>query len=552
MKRSTYFLIFLIFYPLLCFSQQRDSLLQIWHSSSHHDTVRAKALNLIVGSLLQSKPDSALIYIAEQYKLAEQSHDSLKMAKSRARAGTAYMLNGSHLEALQSYNQALKIFSSLQDSLWESNVCNNLAILYDNQGNYDLALHYYTRSKKLIEVMGKDGKMATLFNNMGSLVLDQDEYRNSIDYFNKALTYAAKDQNWKNTQYAYNNLGAAYAGLKMYDSARYFFFESLKVTHKQMPDELFESALLNNVGEVFKDLGQYDSAELYFNMSLKIKNNIGYSQGIINANVNLAELEYHRGRFNKAEKMAMEALAMARDHAFITEARDAYKLLYEIYKSTRKDSKALKMHEQYHALSDSIANEKVNQELLRLFLKDDFQERAVQDSLAFARQQQIKDLEIRNQSVEIKAHKRQITLLITIVIALFILLLGGYRYFLQKKRDTAIISRKNSELKVLNDEVQRINDNLEKIIYERTLKLNQSFQQLSTYHHDLVHNVRRPLASIIGLLRLIEDDRCGAEHTREALSHLCSKSDEIDELIRKISNEMNQYEDQWSEDFIKL
>lgn len=66
------------------------------------------------------------------------------------------------------------------------------------------------------------------------------------------------------------------------------------------------------------------------------------------------------------------------------------------------------------------------------------------------------------------------------------------------------LSKKNEELAEANEEISEINANLERIVAERTFKLKEANKELNTLFYRTSHDFRRPLTSILGLVRLAQ------------------------------------------------
>jgi len=94
--------------------------------------------------------------------------------------------------------------------------------------------------------------------------------------------------------------------------------------------------------------------------------------------------------------------------------------------------------------------------------------------------------------------------------------------------------RLNNELQSSNGEIKELNENLEKIVKERTEKINDQLKQLVRYAHMNSHEVRAPLARMLGLLLLIkrEDDE---QQLKALLDMLYNSSTELDLVIKEMN-----------------
>jgi signal transduction histidine kinase len=115
---------------------------------------------------------------------------------------------------------------------------------------------------------------------------------------------------------------------------------------------------------------------------------------------------------------------------------------------------------------------------------------------------------------------------VVVVFAILIVLLINFSIKLRKQK---------KKLEEANDEINRINENLEGIVYERTKLLEEANRELDTFLYRASHDLRSPLCSIIGLCNialhlspheLIER----VEHTTESMDRLLRKLCMISEI----------------------
>jgi len=93
----------------------------------------------------------------------------------------------------------------------------------------------------------------------------------------------------------------------------------------------------------------------------------------------------------------------------------------------------------------------------------------------------------------------------------------------------------NEELKASNESTRLLNENLEQIVRERTDRINDQLNSLKRYAHMNSHELRAPLARMLGLLQLIKHEN-DVDQMKQLLDYLYITSNELDYVIR----EMNQ------------
>lgn len=87
------------------------------------------------------------------------------------------------------------------------------------------------------------------------------------------------------------------------------------------------------------------------------------------------------------------------------------------------------------------------------------------------------------------------------------------------------------ELEKKNLEIEKINNNLETLVAQRTEKLTLQNEKLNKYAHINAHEVRAPLASILGLISIIDKSQFKKEN-HEIIEKLKEAGEKLDEKIK--------------------
>jgi signal transduction histidine kinase len=97
-------------------------------------------------------------------------------------------------------------------------------------------------------------------------------------------------------------------------------------------------------------------------------------------------------------------------------------------------------------------------------------------------------------------------------------------------------------LKASNLEIEKINANLEVVVNERTKKIKDQNELLTEYAYFNSHQVRGPLARILGLISVLH-----LEFNRDSfgpyIDMLHQASTELDEAIKNINDQLDGLDD---------
>jgi signal transduction histidine kinase len=112
-------------------------------------------------------------------------------------------------------------------------------------------------------------------------------------------------------------------------------------------------------------------------------------------------------------------------------------------------------------------------------------------------------------------------------------------FILHKKN--AKIQEQHLGLTMNYEQMEKLNANLEQIVKQKTFRIEQKNKQLSEIAYTNAHQVRGPLARILGLLQLIAMD---PHSTGQYLVRIDNEANNMDDIIQKVgrSIELNMLE----------
>ncbi len=149
------------------------------------------------------------------------------------------------------------------------------------------------------------------------------------------------------------------------------------------------------------------------------------------------------------------------------------------------------------------------------------------------KEKDIQQMQLKVQELVIQDKTLKQTYLIIIISIGTVLLLLIAILFRRLKNSHLQLKEQKTEIEAQSDEIKSINDNLEQIIKDRTRELETKNKALEEYAFITAHKLRAPLASILGLVTLI--DRMNlSEEDKTIVSHLDKSAKRLDEIVHSI------------------
>ncbi|CAF1251425.1 unnamed protein product, partial [Didymodactylos carnosus] len=186
--------------------------------------------------------------------------------------GTIHVVMDEHEQALNYYQQAMKISSS-------SAIFNNIGLAYKIQGRYVEALEYFNKAREVSDREWPSGhhEIGITLDNIRQTYNYQGEYSKALDYHLQALHVKQKTlpDDHMDIGISFNNVGFTYNNLGEYDEALTYYQRALQVYQQYLPEIHLEIAvLLDNMATVYYCQKQYTKGLEYLYKALHIEERV--------------------------------------------------------------------------------------------------------------------------------------------------------------------------------------------------------------------------------------------------------------------------------------
>jgi len=228
-------------------------------------------------------------------KFREESGDDYGSAILYNNIGNIYFRWASFEEASSNFHKALSLFSKINYKQGIESCYSNLALVNFNLEKFDKALEYHSKALEIAEESGNQKEVANKLNNI-ALVYEKKtlsnlthkygkdfeeyiirnnqeddaliEFKNSIDYNNKALKIKTEINDKPGLAQTYHNLGQVYNYAGFPEKALTYIMQALRINEelKNISDVIKN---LQGIGIAYTKLNNFDKALEFLNRALK-------------------------------------------------------------------------------------------------------------------------------------------------------------------------------------------------------------------------------------------------------------------------------------------
>ena len=449
------FTLFTLFITFNVFSQISSS--KETQINQTFDTSLVQAYINMGKNFQYSYPDSALYYhqlLLDQLnnnKLPTKSLNSLFRIKILREIAWDFYLLGEFKKSIKTYKEGVKELKSekikdiKQNELYVAHFNADIGVVYMQQGEFSLALEYlFLGLKNYDKIEDKQGQSTSCLN-IGIIYYYLKKFDKSLEYLDRAKSLNNEINDVSGIGNILIMMGAIHLEKKSYDLAIKNFSEAL-IIQQDIGDNTQINACLANLGMAYRKKGEFKKAIEYYNEALYLSITMKNLQIEIIQLINLGTIYSQMNNCKRSISYFLEAIPLAQRMNSKKELEALHKNISEAYYQCRDFKKSLTHYQQYIIYRDSLHNEKTNKELFEKELKYSFDKKATADSVANAKSQEIKDIEIARQKVEKLALRNQ-------QYALFggfflVLVFAGFMYnrFKVTQKQKNIIQQKNKEI----------------------------------------------------------------------------------------------------------
>ena len=503
----------------------------------------------IIIKLWLNHPDTAMIYAKEAVAFA-QGVDVRTQAIAVRLMGGVFYYQVKYDSAIKWNYKALKLSSETHDSTLISSTINNLGLAFYRLGSYPEALQYLLRALSLKTRIKQTYGMVQTLNNVGLVYNELKQYYKARDFFLQAIDLSKNLKDYDGLVYSLNNFALTYINENKLIEAEPYFKEAKQVGLRT-ENAVWESATFCGLGRIALARNQLAEAKANFDTSLKMRLGINELSGIAEIYTFYSKIHEKKGRFDSARYYLNKSLRIAR----IIGARDRivsdYRAMTDLYLANKKFDSAYFYQSKFIDLRDTLFNENLARNINDIQLQ--IQEEETRSKL-------------REKDRQISSRTYQAYVVAAFALLIMIAAIGFYRSRNRERRLKDDLSQKNNEVEQQKEELQLSNEQLAKAhevisrqnlelgeynlqlqstVDSRTKELESANRELNVVNLELdnfiyksSHDIKGPLARLIGLchVALLDVSDPKAKQYLLKLSENAKNLNEIFDRLRTVSD----------------
>ncbi len=316
----------------------------------------AEATRLYANSLSYKREfANALEIYNESLKLFMELNDKDGVSTCYVNIGVVYFSRDEYLKASDYFKKAATIFEEINDNIKASVCYNNMGIIYTKLGNYPLAIENYLIALYIFEKMDDKSRMSSCLNNIGILYKKLNDFENALKYYRKSLNIKYELDDKIGIAACFNNIGIVLCFLNKYTEALTYNKKALKV-YSNLQDSIGIASAFHQIGTILSKLEKYDDAIMYFEKSIEINTKAENKAGIGSTYAAIGKTLLETGKIHESLEYANKAYIIAKDINDKSLIKETLEILALCHYELRNYKKAIEYFIDFKTQSDSLLN----------------------------------------------------------------------------------------------------------------------------------------------------------------------------------------------------
>ena len=252
-------------------------------------------------------------------------------------------------------NELADSLDQISGGVYRSRIVNNYGACYWIQGDLDRALGYFTDLESMARKRGDSSLLKVALNNLGIISIDLEDWNKAIAYELEALKLSEKLNQPREKTSVFINLGVAHRKNKaLEEGLRYL--DSAWVYASRFDQKDLQVIAGHNLSELYLLQGHVARADSFALLSYQLAQGLGNHKNEVHAILAVAKVRLATEDYDRARKLAEEALELAYELDFTEGKYESYYVLYEHAKATNDAIRQVSHFENYIKIKEKVIN----------------------------------------------------------------------------------------------------------------------------------------------------------------------------------------------------
>jgi len=351
------FLICIFFHTATLYGQVNkiDSLWQVWHTESNHDTIRLQAMkDIILKKKYYSTDLDSAVLLAEKIVAHASRNDEKKwQAEGHRLKAVSYYFHSRHEDAIQQYKRVLEIKEEMGTEQGLGGTLQGIAVGYRRMGDLSKSLEYGLKALEARRRINDDIGVAKSYQSISNLYRDQDKYEQALQYATEALELSNKIDYDIGAANAAVSIANCHSDLENLDEALEYYNQALEL-YEKIGRYRFQATCLDNMGNIYLKKKDFQRALDHQLKAIKLRKEQNDQTGLATSNINLGITYMELQKYHLSINHCEEALDIAKSTGNLQLVYNAYQCLYESYDGKKDIPNAYKNYQSFIAVKDSV------------------------------------------------------------------------------------------------------------------------------------------------------------------------------------------------------
>lgn len=358
--------------------------------------------------------DSSMYFMSLGLALPNKSTYKEVYGELLKKKGVGFFYKGTTDSALVYFKNSLTQYELLKDSFEVIKALNNIGTIQLKLQNYKDAISYFYKCLKYDEAKKDSVSIASDYNNIALVFADKKDFKSSLIYYNKALKIRESFSDSLGIARLYVNIANIYIDQQKHEQARITLDKGIPMIDTMQERDLY-TKILNNLGIVNLREKKYDEALSNFLNVIRIKDEIGIDENSAGLMGNLGSLYFEKKQYLKAIPYCIKGYEFAVESGELEVQRNCKKILSKCYALTGQGDLAVESIKSYIALGDSIYTLNLNKEISETQVKYET-EKKEQENKSLIQLNELNKAKIQSRNVAIASLIIGLILIISIVL----------------------------------------------------------------------------------------------------------------------------------------